>query len=149
MDRIVRSVVIPALGSVLLLGAAALASAQGAAKPAAAKPDAAKAAKAMASADVAKGKQVFGLYCQTCHGDKGDGQGPAGKQLNPPPRDFTKADFKFGSKDEDIFDVISKGAAVHKASDGSPGSPLMAPWENVIPEADRWALVKYIRTFKK
>jgi mono/diheme cytochrome c family protein len=99
-------------------------------------------------ADPAKGKQVYSLYCQTCHGEKGDGQGPAGKALNPPPRDFTKAEFKFGAADADLFNVISNGAAAQKGSDGTTGSPLMAPWGNVIPEQDRWALVKYIRTLK-
>ena len=99
--------------------------------------------------DPAKGKQVYSLYCQTCHGEAGNGQGPAGKALNPPPRDFTKAQFKFGDTDEDLFDTITNGAAAQKAADGTPGSPLMAPWGNVIPEADRWSLVAYIRTFKK
>jgi hypothetical protein len=39
--------------------------------------------------------------------------------------------------------VNSNGAA------SKGGSPLMAPWGAVIPEADRRALVKYIRAFKK
>jgi mono/diheme cytochrome c family protein len=107
------------------------------------------AAQGPGSGDAAKGKQVYSTYCTTCHGDNGDGQGPAGKALNPPPRDFTKGDFKFGDKDEDLFKTISNGAAAQKAKDGTAGSPLMAPWGNVIPEADRWSLVKYIRTFKK
>ncbi len=94
-------------------------------------------------ADAAKGKQLYETYCQSCHGPAGDGQGPIGKALDPAPRDFTKGDFKFGGTDQDIFDVISNGAAV------KDGSPLMAPWGAVIPEADRWALVKYIRSLKK
>ncbi|MFQ5697954.1 MAG: c-type cytochrome [Myxococcota bacterium] len=94
-------------------------------------------------ADLQKGKQVFMTYCATCHGEKGDGQGPVGKALNPPPRDFTKGDFKYGSSDQDLFDTMSNGAA------SKGGSPLMAPWGAVIPEADRWALVKFIRSLKK
>lgn len=93
--------------------------------------------------DAAKGAQVYGLYCVTCHGEKGDGQGPVGKTLNPPPRDFTAGDFKFGGSDQAIFDVISNGAAA------KGGSPLMAPWGAVIPEADRWSIVKHIRSLKK
>jgi mono/diheme cytochrome c family protein len=92
--------------------------------------------------DAEKGKQVYGLYCVTCHGDSGDGQGPVGKTLNPPPRDFTKGDFKFGGTDQAIFDVITSGAAAQG------GSALMAPWGAVIPEADRWALVAYVRTLQ-
>ena len=94
------------------------------------------------SADAAKGAQVYQLYCVTCHGEKGDGQGPVGKTLDPPPRDFTKAEFKYGGSDQDIFDVITNGAA------SKGGSPLMAPWGAVIPEADRWGIVKHIRSLK-
>ncbi len=93
--------------------------------------------------DPATGKKTYDIYCVTCHGPGGDGQGPVGKALQPPPRDFTKGDFKFGGADQEIFDIISKGAAA------KGGSPLMAPWGAVIPEADRWGLVAYIRTLKK
>ena len=96
-----------------------------------------------AEGDAAMGKQVYDQFCWTCHGKTGDGQGPVGKTLNPPPRDFTKADFKFGGTDQDIFDVISNGAA------SKGGSPLMAPWGVVIAEPDRWGLVQYIRTLAK
>lgn len=96
-----------------------------------------------AEGDPAKGKQVYTLYCTTCHGESGDGQGPVGKTLDPAPRDFTKADFKYGGTDQAIFEVITNGAA------SKGGSPLMAPWGAVIPEADRWALVAYIRTLKQ
>ncbi len=92
--------------------------------------------------DPAKGKGTYTIYCVTCHGEAGDGQGPVGKTLNPPPRDFKAAEFKFGGTDQDIFDVISNGAA------SKGGSPLMAPWGAVIPEADRWDLVAYIRTLR-
>jgi len=96
-----------------------------------------------ADPDPAKGKQVYEIYCQSCHGPNGDGKGPIGSALNPPPRDFTVGDFKFGSSDQEIFDVISNGAA------SKGGSPLMAPWGAVIPEADRWGLVKFIRSLKQ
>ena len=93
-------------------------------------------------ADDTGAQGIFMTYCSTCHGPTGDGQGPVGKVLDPPPRDFTKGDFKYGGTDQDIFDVISDGAAARG------GSPLMAPWGSVIPEADRWALVKFIRSLK-
>ncbi len=103
----------------------------------------ATAASAPADADVDKGNQTYSTFCATCHGASGDGQGIVGKTLNPPPRDFTTGDFKFGGSDQDLFDVISNGAA------SKGGSPLMAPWGSVIPEAERWALVKYIRSLRK
>ncbi len=93
--------------------------------------------------DAANGQQIYSLYCVACHGEKGDGQGPVGKTLEPAPRDFTQGDFKYGGTDQAIFDVITNGAA------SKGGSPLMAPWSAVIPEADRWALVKHIRSLMK
>ena len=95
------------------------------------------------AADAAKGAQVFAQYCATCHGPTGLGDGPVGKTLNPPPRNFQEAKFKYGNTDQDHFDVITNGAA------SKGGSPLMAPWGKVIPEADRWALVKYVESLKK
>ncbi len=101
------------------------------------------AAGAHAQDEHAKAAQLFKMYCANCHGEKGDGAGPLGKTLNPPPRDFTKSEFKFGGTDEDLFQVISNGAA------SKGGSPMMAPWGAAIPEPDRRALIKYIRSLKK
>ena len=95
------------------------------------------------TADLTKGKDAFNLYCASCHGQTGDGMGPVGKALKPAPRDFTIGDFKYGGSDQDIFDVISNGAA------SRGGSAMMAPWGAVIDEQTRWAMVKYIRSLKK
>ena len=97
----------------------------------------------VAAADVAVGAKTFKMYCETCHGPTGLGDGPVGKTLVPPPRNFQEAKFKYGETDQAHFEVISNGAA------SKGGSPLMAPWGAVIPEADRWALVKFIDSLKK
>ncbi|MEA2396682.1 MAG: cytochrome c oxidase cbb3-type subunit, partial [Thermoleophilaceae bacterium] len=39
-----------------------------------------------------RGKEVFLQRCVGCHGEKGDGKGPAAKFLSPPPADFTSKD---------------------------------------------------------
>jgi mono/diheme cytochrome c family protein len=101
------------------------------------------AAAKVQAADLAKGAQVFKMYCETCHGPAGAGDGPVGKTLQPPPRNFQEGQWKYGNTDQDHFDVITNGAA------SKGGSPLMAPWGAVIPEADRWALVKFIDSLKK
>jgi mono/diheme cytochrome c family protein len=96
------------------------------------------------AADLATGREKYRLFCASCHGEKGDGKGPAARGLLPPPRDFTSGAFKYGGTDRDLFDVISDGAA------SKGGSPLMAAWSPVLQhESDRWALVKYIRSLKK
>jgi hypothetical protein len=36
------------------------------------------------------GHEAYTHYCRACHGEKGDGHGPAALGLRPPPRDFTQ-----------------------------------------------------------
>ena len=43
------------------------------------------------------GKQVYFRRCVGCHGEKGDGNGPSARFLNPKPRNFTSGTFKFRS----------------------------------------------------
>jgi mono/diheme cytochrome c family protein len=95
------------------------------------------------AADAAKGAQVFAQYCATCHGPQGLGDGPVGKTLNPPPRNFQEGKFKYGDTPRAHFEVVTNGAA------SKGGSPLMAPWGAVIPEADRWAVIKHVMSLKK
>jgi mono/diheme cytochrome c family protein len=95
------------------------------------------------AADAARGAQVFAQFCATCHGPQGLGDGPVGKTLNPPPRNFQEAKFKYGDTPRDHFNIISNGAA------SKGGSPLMAPWGKVISEQDRINLVKYVESLKK
>lgn len=89
------------------------------------------------------GKLAYEKRCVSCHGVKGDGQGPGAVFLEPKPRDFTKGIFKFRSSpigtlpsDQDLMRVISYGVA---------GTSM--PEFSFIPEKERFALVEYIKTF--
>jgi len=92
--------------------------------------------------DAAAGKAVYERKCAGCHGDKGDGNGPAAELLSPRPRDFTAGLYKVRTTankvptDQDIFRIIT---------DGMPGTS-MPPWA-VLPEKDRWNLVAYVKAF--
>ena len=92
--------------------------------------------------DAAAGKAVYERKCAGCHGDKGDGKGPAAELLSPKPRDFTAGLYKVRTTankvptDQDIFRIIT---------DGMPGTSMPA-WA-VLPEKDRWNLVAYIKAF--
>jgi mono/diheme cytochrome c family protein len=43
------------------------------------------------AADLTRGKTLYNGYCASCHGVSGDGKGPQGATLTPPPIDFTKS----------------------------------------------------------
>ena len=101
------------------------------------------------AADLAKGKETFKMICATCHGEGGKGDGPGGQGLTPPPRDFTKGEFKFDAnkngkvgEDADLKLVISKGAAEFG------GSPLMTPWAGALSDSDIDNVIAVIRSLK-
>ena len=104
---------------------------------------------AFADGDAAAGKSVFMANCMSCHGMTGKGDGPVGKALNPPPRDFSKGEFKFDADkngeagtDEDLAMVIKNGAGAYG------GTPLMAPWPT-LNDQQVSDLVAFIRSLKE
>jgi len=59
---------------------------------------------------VTNGQQLFAEHCASCHGDQGEGDGPAGVALQPRPRDLTSlAGWKRGVRLSDIFRTTSLG----------------------------------------
>ena len=92
--------------------------------------------------DANAGKAVYERKCLLCHGEKGDGKGPAAELLDPKPRDFTSGIYKIRTtagkapSDQDLYRVIS---------DGMPGTS-MPSWA-VLPEKDRWNVVAYVKAF--
>ena len=69
-----------------------------------------------ACADALDAVELYNQHCLRCHGENGDGKGPASTNLRPWPRDFQKGAFKFRSTPlgtlptvEDLEQVIAKG----------------------------------------
>ena len=90
-----------------------------------------------------EGQRAYVQYCRACHGDKGDGKGPAAKGLRPPPRDFTLGVFKFAAvqggalpHDEDLVRIVRSG--LH-------GTAMLA-WDGV-PEHKVQDIIQYVKTF--
>jgi mono/diheme cytochrome c family protein len=83
-----------------------------------------------------RGEVLFKQNCSSCHGESGQGNGPAAGTLNPRPRNFTQpADWKRGFHVTDIFTTISTGIK----------GTGMAAFDFIMP-ADRMALVHYVRS---
>ena len=64
-----------------------------------------------------RGRDIYTAQCAGCHGTTGDGKGPAGAYLNPPPRDYRNGVFKFTStprgekpRREDLRRILKYGA---------------------------------------
>ena len=89
---------------------------------------------------VAEGKKLFEGKgtCVNCHGKSGQGDGPAGKVLNPGPRNFTNCKFHKKRKDGEMFWVIKNG---------SPGTGMVPLIPATISEEDAWKIIAYERSF--
>ena len=101
----------------------------------------------VASADNVAGQKVFKMYCETCHGAGGHGDGPAAGALNPKPANFAAGALRYdvngnGTKGDidDIKAIVHDGAAKHG------GSPLMAPWMMLTPDQLQ-AVAEYVKAF--
>ncbi len=75
--------------------------------------------------------------CFTCHGTSGRGDGPAGLELNPRPRNFTNSYFQELRTDGELFWVIRNG---------SPGTRMFSYSPSVITEDEAWKVIHYLRT---
>lgn len=83
------------------------------------------------------GKSIWAKHCQSCHGKTGKGDGSKAAQLKTLPGDFTKASVQ-GQTD---------GALFYKTLEGREDMPA---FKKKIPDHDEiWAVVNYMRTFKK
>lgn len=92
---------------------------------------------------VERGREVFEQRCLGCHGAKGDGNGPAAAFLDPRPRDFTEAVFKFRTTpsgalptDGDLFRTVTRGVRW----------TAMPTWHE-LPEKDRLAVIQFVKGF--
>ena len=88
---------------------------------------------------LSEGKKIFEEVCASCHGTKGDGKGPAGVALKPPPTDFQKPFKEWPNTKghlEKVFEVISKGI---------PNSAMIA-WPQYS-DRERWGLTYVVMGF--
>ena len=82
------------------------------------------------------GAGVYASNCALCHGESGEGDGPAASGLATPPADLH----------EDHVQGLTDGALYYIISHSEPESPMPA-WEDVLDEDERWHVVNFMRTF--
>lgn len=89
------------------------------------------------SGDTALGAQVFEANCATCHGPNGEGDGPAGAGLQPPPATFSDSEWKYGGDLSSVKNTINNGV---------PGT-AMIPWKGTLTDAEIDAVARHVIAF--
>jgi cytochrome c oxidase cbb3-type subunit I/II len=90
---------------------------------------------------IAYGKEVYERRCIGCHGEKGDGNGPAATFLfNQRPRNFSAGVFKFRLTQKPI---PTDGDLLRTITRGVRGTAMPAWYE--LPLNDRLAVIQYIK----
>lgn len=87
------------------------------------------------AAAAARGGALFLDNCAPCHGEAGDGRGPASVGLKPPPADLAGGDVVSRHSDAYLF---------HRLSIGKRGSAMPA-FGHALSEGERWEIVAYLR----
>lgn len=81
---------------------------------------------------IKRGENRYNIYCATCHGDTGKGDGPVGLKYITP-TDLT-SEYVQTKPDGDIFYTITFG-----------GLAIMPSYEESVASEDRWHIVNYIK----
>ena len=93
---------------------------------------------------IARGKEIYMIRCAVCHGDAGDGKGPAGVALPLKPPDLRDQKMMGEMAGNYWFWRVSEGGAVEPFK--SMGSAMPA-WKDELSVEDRWAVIAYQHTF--
>jgi mono/diheme cytochrome c family protein len=84
-----------------------------------------------------RGQRVYNVYCRTCHGEFGEGDGPVvGPDRYPAPpslTSFTVTKYPDGQ----IYHIITRG------------QDRMPSYAGLIPPADRWKAIWFVRALEK
>lgn len=83
-----------------------------------------------------RGRERYDIYCSPCHGRSGDGKGIVVQRGYLPPPNFHQ-DYIRAYPDGQIFEIISRGIR------------NMPSYNYLIPVADRWAIVSYVRALQR
>ncbi len=97
------------------------------------------------SGDMDRGEIVYAKRCLQCHGEDGDGLGPAADYLNPPPRDFTLGLYKFKTSAFDE-DLPNDSDILRMIRDGMPGT-AMPGWSDILSDQEILDVLEYIKYF--
>ena len=85
---------------------------------------------------ISKGDELYSMYCFSCHGDTGYGDGPAGGSMGVRPANFHDPKIQ-KQKDGSMFWKLSNGKG------------NMPPFKEALTEEQLWQLVVFLRELGK
>jgi mono/diheme cytochrome c family protein len=85
---------------------------------------------------LARGRERFGIYCQPCHDERGEGKGILFQRAKVPTANLLDPRIR-ALPDGAIFDTITNGKG------------LMPGYRYPIRPHDRWAIIAYVRSLQK
>lgn len=88
-------------------------------------------------ASIVRGKELFAINCQMCHGQTGEGTGPVAAFL---------IKFKPANLTSDVVQSKSDGSIFMTITNGLEGR--MPPLNENLTVSERWDVVNYVRTLK-
>lgn len=78
--------------------------------------------------------EVYRRQCVACHGETGEGNGPAAVAFNPKPANLTDPEFMSERTDEELLNVLRQGKGA------------MPAFSAILSDEDLVRMVRYIRT---
>ncbi len=91
---------------------------------------------AISQESISKGEELYNMYCFSCHGDTGYGDGPAGGSMGIRPANF---------HDQRVIKQ-KDGALFWKLTNGKGNMP---PFKEALTEEQRWQLIVFLRELGK
>lgn len=92
---------------------------------------------------IAVGGELFATNCATCHGESGEGDGPAAVGLDPQPATLADSAMMEDLSEAYIFWRITEGGTME------PFNSAMPPWGDSLTEDQRWQLVSFVRSLSE
>lgn len=87
--------------------------------------------------NISRGRQLYDQNCASCHGARGLGDGPAAKNLRPPPASLTGLRRMQMVSDGYLDWTIDEG--------GTPVGSAMPPFKDALKPDDIWRVILFIQ----
>lgn len=84
------------------------------------------------------GERIYERNCASCHGTSGQGDGPAGENLEPRPTDIARFSRMPMATDGYLYWTVAEG--------GAPVGSAMPAFGSVLSEEEVWQLLVYVRS---